>query len=512
MNVINMHDSKTRWWVLGVLALSVLTIGLDTTVLNLALPVLASDLEATTSQLQWFANAYNLVLAAMLLPAGMLGDRYSRKKLLMLSLVMFGAASVACAYSPSSEALIISRAILGLGAALLMPLSLSLIPFLFSEGERPKAMNLWVMASALGLPLGPIIGGWLLEHYDWGTIFLINVPIILIALAALAVLLPESTAEKQKLKVDWRGIVTSSLGLTAITYGVTRSGDEGWGDGLTLTSVIVGVLLLGGFIWFSRRTKHPLVDLQLFSRAGFTWGAGMATLVNFSLFGILFGLPLYLQVVQGVDAQIAGLRLLPLIGGVVVGSRLSGLLSARAGDKFTIALGFLIVAAGFGLGGLTEVATGYGYTALWVVFVGVGLSFVLPISMNAALGALPEERAGVGSAVIMAMRQIGGTIGVALLGSLLNSIYSRHVDVSSLPEETAEAVRHNVTSGAIAAGEMHSSSLLESVHGAFVSGLDVMLLVCGGIAVVGIALTVLFWPRKVEVAKASGVEQKQLFQ
>ncbi|GMK42593.1 MFS transporter [Paenibacillus sp. CCS19] len=506
-----MHNSKTRWWVLGVMALSVLTIGLDTTVLNLALPVLASDLNAATSELQWFANAYNLVLAAMLLPAGMLGDRYSRKKLLLLSLVMFGAASVACAYASSSEALIISRAILGLGAALLMPLSLSLVPFLFSEGERPKAMTLWVTASALGLPLGPIIGGWLLEHYNWGTIFLINVPIIVVALIALVVLLPESTVEKQKQRIDWLGIITSSLGLTAITYGVTRSGDEGWNDGITLASVIAGILLLGLFVWHQRRTAYPLVEMQLFRQGGFTWGAGMATLVNFALFGILFGLPIYLQVVQGVDAQAAGLRILPLIGGVVVGSRLSGRLSARAGDKVAIALGFLIVAAGFAMGGLTEVSTSYGYTAIWVVCVGVGLSFVLPVAMNAALGALPEDRAGVGSAVIMAMRQIGGTIGVAFLGSLLNSVYSRNVDVSNLPEATAEAVRNNVSAGAIAAGELKSASLLNSVHGAFVDGLDMMLFVCGGIAIVGIALTVLFWPRKVEVVKGSGVEEQQLF-
>ncbi|PWV99756.1 EmrB/QacA subfamily drug resistance transporter [Paenibacillus cellulosilyticus] len=507
LKVLNLHNSKTRWWVLAVLALSVLTIGLDTTVLNLALPVLATDLDATTSQLQWFANAYNLVLAAMLLPAGMLGDRYSRKKLLLLSLVMFGAASVACAYSSTSEALIISRAILGLGAALLMPLSLSLIPFLFAEQERPKAMTLWVTASALGLPLGPILGGWLLEHYNWGTIFLINVPIIIVALAALMALLPESTAEKRKQRIDWSGIVASSLGLTAITYGVTRSGDEGWNDGITLVSVIVGVLLLGVFIWLGRRSAHPLVDMKLFGRAGFTWGASLATLVNFSLFGILFGLPLYLQVVQGFDAQAAGLRILPLIGGVVVGSRLSGLLSARAGEKLTIALGFLIVTTGFGLAGLTEVSTGYGYTAAWLVCVGVGLSFVLPVAMNAAIGALPEDRAGVGSAVIMAMRQIGGTIGVAFLGALLNSIYSRNVDVSALPDATAEAVHHNVSSGVIAASELNDASLLKSVHEAFVSGLDVMMFVCGGIAIVGVALTVLFWPRKVEVVKGNGLEQ-----
>lgn len=504
MNTI--QSSPKRWWVLGALAISLLTVGLDMTVLNLALPVLAADLRATTSQLQWFANAYNLVLAAMLLPAGMLGDRYGRKKLFVLALILFGAASVACAYSNSSETLIASRALLGLGAALLMPISLSLLPLLFCEEERPKAMTLWVTASALGMPLGPILGGWLLDHYRWGSIFLINVPIIIIALFAVSFLLPESKSPERQ-RVDMTGILTSSLGLVAITYGVTRSGDEGWGDPVTLVAVIAGALLLCAFVLRQCRTLHPLVDLSLFRMARFAWGASLATIVNFALFGVLFGLPLYLQAVHGADAQTTGLRILPLIGGLIVGARLSGRLVDKAGDKIIVAIGFLFMAIGLGLGGVTEVTTSYGYTALWLSLVGIGLGFALPAAMDAALGVLPAERSGVGSAVIMAMRQVGGTIGVAFLGSLLNAVYSRHLNVSGLSDQIAGALRDNVSSGVAVARQMNSTPMLESVRSAFVSGLDVMLAVCGAIAVLGIALTLLYLPRRTGARATRGLEK-----
>ncbi|MFK7694542.1 DHA2 family efflux MFS transporter permease subunit [Paenibacillus sp. HJGM_3] len=497
----SIQSSPRRWWVLGALAISLLTIGLDMTVLNLALPVLATDLHATTSELQWFANAYNLVLAAALLPAGMLGDRYGRKKLLLIALILFGAASAACAYATSSGALIAFRAILGLGAALLMPISLSLVPVLFSDEERPKAMRLWVTASALGMPLGPILGGWLLDHYRWGSIFLINLPIILIGILAVGFFLPESR-NTERGRVHVSGIITSSLGLVAITYGVTRSGEAGWGDILTLASVIAGGLLLVMFVRSARRSRHPLVDLSLFREARFTWGATLATLVNFALFGVLFGLPLYLQAVQGVDAQSTGLRILPLIGGLIVGARLSGMLAAKTGDKLLVAIGFLIMAVGLGLGGLTGLETNYGYTALWVSLVGVGLGFALPAAMDAALGVLPFERSSVGSAVIMTMRQIGGTIGVAFLGALLNAVYGRNLDVDDLPGPTAAAVRDSVSSGVAFARQLDSAALLDSVRSAFVNGLDVMLAVCGAIAVLGFALTLVFWPKRAPVRTA----------
>ncbi|WP_223068631.1 DHA2 family efflux MFS transporter permease subunit [Paenibacillus caui] len=494
MNDAQIQSSPKRWWILGALAISLFTVGLDMTVLNLALPALASDLHATTSQLQWFANAYNLVLAAALLPAGMLGDRLGRKKLLLMALLLFGGASLVCAYAETSEILIAARAALGLGAAFLMPLSMSLLPILFSGEERPKAIRVWVTATAVGMPLGPILGGWLLKHYWWGSVFLINVPIIIIALIAMIWLLPE-TRSAEKAPADLPGILTSSLGLTAITYGVTEAGEKGWGDAVTLSWIIAGLLLLAIFVFWQRNARHPLVNLSLFREARFTWGSILATLVNFSLFGVLFGLPLFFQAVNGVDAQATGLRILPMIGGLMVGAQLSGKLIKLTGDKMIIVLGFLLMAAGLFLGGFTEASGSYGYAAVWIAIIGTGLGFALPSAMDAALGVLAVERNGVGSALIMALRQVGGTIGVALLGSLLNSVYHRQLDVGGLPPQAAEAVRDNVATGVQVARQMNNAPLLESVRSAFTNGLDVMLWACAGIAAFGVIATLLFLPR-----------------
>jgi DHA2 family multidrug resistance protein-like MFS transporter len=500
------QSSPKRWWVLAVMAFSLLTVGLDMTVLNLALPTLATDLHATTSQLQWFANAYNLVLAAALLPAGMLGDRFGRKKMLLIALLLFGVASVGCAYAHSTEALIAWRAVLGLGAALLMPLSMSLLPVIFSEEERPRAMRIWVTASALGMPLGPILGGWMLKTFWWGSIFLINVPIIIISLVAVALLISESRSS-EKHPIDGFGILTSSLGLVTVTYGVTKTGDTGWGDSGTLATIFAGLLLLGVFVWWQRRSRSPLVDLGLFREARFTWGATLATLVNFAFFGFLFGLPLFFQAVNGLDAQATGFRILPLIGGLLIGSQVSGKIVKKLGDKAIVAIGFLFMAIGLCLGGFTEVTTGYGFAAIWIVFLGIGFGFALPAAMDAALGVLSAERSGVGSALIMTLRQVGGTIGVAFLGSLLNAQYHKHLNVSGLTDQAAAAVQDNVSSGVAVAHQMNSTSLLASVQNAFVSGLDVMLWVCCGIAVVGVILSLIFLPKRGQVVVATGLEQ-----
>jgi DHA2 family multidrug resistance protein-like MFS transporter len=502
----SIQNSSKRWWVLGALAFSLLTVGLDMTVLNLALPTLATDLHATNSQLQWFANAYNLVLAAALLPAGMLGDRYGRKKMLLIALLLFGGASIGCAYANSTEALIASRAILGLGAAFLMPLSMSLLPVLFSTKDRPKAMRIWVTASALGLPLGPILGGWLLKTYWWGSIFLINVPIIIIALLAVFLLLSESRSSESH-RNDYFGILTSSLGLATLTYGVTQTGEKGWGDSFTLTMILAGLLLLGIFIWWQRRSHHPLINLSLFREARFTWGAILATLVSFALFGFLFGMPLFFQAVNGLDAQATGLRILPLIGGLIVGAQLSGKLVHKMGDKAIAAIGFLLLAVGLCLGGFTDVTTNYGFAVIWITLIGLGFGFALPAAMDAALGVLSAERSGVGSALIMTLRQVGGTIGVAFLGSMLNSEYHRHLNLSGLSAEAAAAVRDNVSSGVAVAHQLNSTQLLESVSSAFVNSLDLMLWVCCGVAVLGILLALIFLPKHGQVSATNRLEQ-----
>lgn len=488
-------SSRSKWWVLFALTFGLLAVGLDMTVLNVALPTLAMDMQASTSQLQWILDSYNLVLAAMLLPAGMLGDRFGRKKLLLLALVLFGAASAACAYSGTPAMMIGMRSLLGLGAAFLIPLSMSVLPVMFSGEERTKAMIIWASANMLGIPLGPILGGWLLKHYSWGSVFLLNLPLIAIALIAVTLLMPESrSAERPRLDIP--GVIASSLGLTGITYGVIRAGEHGWGNPGTLGSLIAGTLILTAFILWQRRTKHPLIDLSLFRSSSFTWGTILATTVSFAMFGLLFVMPQYFQAVNGADALGTGLRLLPMIGGLIVGAKAAQALIPRFGAKYTAAAGFALMTAGLLVGTATGLDTSYGFAAFWISVSGLGLGFVLPTAMDSALGELSAERSGVGSALIMAMRQVGGAVGVALLGAALNSTYRANLALGGLGSQTADTIKQSVSAGAAAARQAGSDALLAEVRSAFVQGMDTMLWICGGIAAVSFLLALLFFPRK----------------
>ncbi|AHV96811.1 MFS transporter [Paenibacillus sabinae] len=488
-------SSRSKWWVLFALTFGLLAVGLDMTVLNVALPTLAMDMQASTSQLQWILDSYNLVLAAMLLPAGMLGDRFGRKKLLLLALVLFGAASAACAYSGTPAMMIGMRSLLGLGAAFLIPLSMSVLPVMFSGEERTKAMIIWASANMLGIPLGPILGGWLLNHYSWGSVFLLNLPLIAIALIAVTLLMPESrSAERPRLDIP--GVLASSLGLTGITYGVIRAGEHGWGNTGTLGSLIAGTLILTAFILWQRRTKHPLIDLSLFRSSSFTWGTILATTVSFAMFGLLFVMPQYFQAVNGADALGTGLRLLPMIGGLIVGAKAAQALIPRFGAKYTAAAGFALMTAGLLVGTATGLDTSYGFAAFWISVSGLGLGFVLPTAMDSALGELSAERSGVGSALIMAMRQVGGAVGVALLGAALNSTYRANLALGGLGSQTADTIKQSVSAGAAAARQAGSDALLAEVRSAFVQGMDTMLWICGGIAAVSFLLALLFLPRK----------------
>ncbi|AIQ63476.1 multidrug MFS transporter [Paenibacillus stellifer] len=486
---------KSKWWVLFSLTFGLLAVGLDMTILNVALPTLATDLQAPTSRLQWILDSYNLVLAAMLLPAGMLGDRFGRKTFLMLALLLFGGASAGCAYAASTGMLIFMRSLLGLGAAFLIPLSVSVLPVLFEGPERTKAMMVWASANMLGIPLGPILGGWLLNHYNWGAVFLINLPLIVIALIAVGLLMPESRSEL-RLKLDVAGVASSSIGLAAVTFGVIRAGEHGLGDALTLTTLLAGLIILIFFVLWERRTEHPLIDLSLFHSRGFTWGTILATCVSFALFGLLFVMPQYFQAVNGADALGTGLRLLPMIGGMLVGAKNSDLLLKKLNSRTIVALGFTVMAAALLLGTATDTGSTYGYAALWITLAGLGLGFALPISMDLAIGALSAERSGVGSALVMALRQVGGAVGVALLGSALNSAYRSGLRLDGLPVEAASAVRQSASAGAAVAGRLNLPDLLGMVRSAFVQGMQHMLWICAGIAAAGILLALVFLPRQ----------------
>lgn len=498
-----------RWWAVVALALALLAFGIDGTVLNLALPTLATDLHASTADLQWFVDAYSLVIAAVLLPAGMLGDRFGRKKFLLGALVVFGIASLLCAYSTGAGQLIAARVLLGLGAGFMFPLALSALPVLFSGEERTRAVSALTASTVLAYPIGPTLGGWLLTKFWWGSVFLINVPIVLIAGIAVLFLLPESRASVKR-GFDVLGIALSSVALVGLTYGVIEAGEKGWGSGLALGPLLTGVALLIAFVlWeqsLARRGGDPLVELSLFRSGSFTWGTILGTLAIFAMFGLLFSVPQFFQAVEGRSALGAGVRLLPLILGLVVGSAFAEPMGKRTGAKTPVTFGFLLMVAGLILGARTTVTSGDGYIETWVGMIGIGLGFTMPTTMDAALGELSTESSGAGAAVIQAVRQVGGTFGVAVLGAALSSAYRSHLVLTNLPAQAADAVRKSASGGVAVAQRFGSTPLLNEVRSAFVHGTSVMLWVCGGIAAVAAVLTVLFLPNRGTLAADASPE------
>ncbi len=489
---------KSRWLALAALSVAMLTIGLDTTVLVVALPTMAVDLNANTAALQWFTTAYTLALAGFMLPAGALGDRYGRKRFLLGALALFGAASLWCALATSSGQLIAARAVLGIASAAMMPLSMSVLPAMFPrQEERQRALTVWVTSTAIGLPLGPIVGGWLLQHYWWGSVFLINLPLVIIGLIAVASLVPESRSDN-RFRIDLLGVVLSAGGMLALTYGFIRFGERDWGDGIAWASVAAGVVVLGAFVLWQRRIRHPLVDLDLFAAHGFRWGTGYSILVQFAMFGMFFTVPQYFQAVLGADSLGSGLRLLPLIGGLVVGTRVADKLLSRVGLRVVLTTGFTVLAAGLALGALTSADSGYGYTAAWITVLGAGMGFVMPAAMGMAMGELTPERSGSGSALIQALRQAGGTIGVAVLGTVLANQYRSELGVYD-----REPVSDGVSAGVAVAHAKGDAHMLEQVQSAFVGGMSVMLWVCAGICVVAGVLAVFFTPGRMPDAPAA---------
>jgi MFS family permease len=415
-----------RWWAVGALVLAVLAVGFDVTILSLALPALATGLHASTSELQWFVAAYTLVFAAAMIPGGMLGDRFGRKKMLLIALVIFGGSSLATAYAPSAGAFIAARAVLGLGGAVILPMVLGVVPTLFSPNERRRAIAIVMAATMLGYPAGPIIGGWLLGHFWWGAVFLMNVPMVILALVATVAWLPESRGARPR-RLDAVGVLTSSAGLVALTYGVIQAGQYGWGDITAVGPLAGGVVLVGFFAVWERRVADRF--------------------------------------------------------------------ATRAGARIVVGLGFVLLAAGMLAGATTSVSSGYGLAAAWTIVAGLGLGFVMPVAMDAAIGTLREDAGGVGSALIQAVRMVGGSFGAAILGSALNSGYRGHLDLAGLPPAAAHAVREGVYGGLEVARRAGSATLAGNVRAAFVHGMDVLLVVSAGLAVLG-ALLAVFLPRQ----------------
>ncbi|MGY4744108.1 MFS transporter [Streptomyces sp. ATMOS53] len=496
-----MNDTNTseagrdprRWWALGALVASMLTLGFDTTILNVALPTMARDLGATTGQQQWMADAYVVVFAALMLPAGLLGDRFGRRRMLINGLGIFLAGSLVGTLAGDVDAVIAARAVMGVGAALVTPLALSVLPSLFSPEERTKAVGIISSASALGLPLGPIIGGWLLNHFWWGSVFLVNVPMAAIGIAACVFLLPE-TRDPASPKVDAVSTALTATGLGALIYAIIEAPTRGWGDPLVLAMIVAALVLITALVLRERRVERPMLDMTLLAHRGFLFNTSAATLVMFVLSGLLFVLPPYLQAVLGHDSLGTGVRLLPMMGGLLVASRTAGPVVARFGARASVSAGLVVLAFAALLGSRTTTDSGYGFTALWLSLTGLGFGFALIPAMNGALGALPRDRAGSGSGLLMTLRQVGGAIGIALLGSLLSGAFRDRLDVTGLPAQVADTAGNSVVAAHVIAEKANLADLAASANDAYVHGMDLVLLVCGIAALVSALLAAAFLP------------------
>ena len=503
-----------RWWALAGISLALVAVGLDATVLSLALPTLAGALGASESQLQWFVTAYTLALTAAMLPAGLIGDRYGRRAVMLGALVVFGGASLACAWAPSPLAFIVARVALGVAGAALVVMALSVITVLFDEAERPRAIGVWGAANFLALPIGPILGGWVLANAWWGWVFLLNVPVVVLGIVAVVALVPESRAARRP-TIDWPGVAGSSAGLTLLMYGVTEAGDHGWSDAAAIGPVLAGLGVLAMFVaWeavLARRGGQPLVDLGLFHSRAFTGGVALAGMGVFGLFGVLFVLPQYWQGVLGLDAQGAGFRLLPVIVGMVAGALPADRVAARMGPRPTVAIGLAALGVGLALGSTTMTASspagpGDLTVAAWTLIVGFGAGLGLSTAASAAMLELDAERSGVGSALVQAVVKLGPAFGATILGSVLSGSYQRLVPVAGLPADVAATVRSSVFAGLAVAHDAGSAALAEGVRTAFVTAMGDSLRVAALIAAVGVPLALVVLPRRSHDAPGEGAQ------
>jgi len=481
-----------KWWALGGLTLGVLAVGLDATVLSVALPTLAGSLRASATDLQWFVSAYTLGLAVGLLPGGAAGDRFGRKRLMLISLAVFGAGSLACAYAPNAAAFIAARTVLGVSAGFMLPLVLSVVAVMFTDEERPKAVGVWAAANFLALPIGPILGGWLLSSYWWGWVFLMNLPVVAIGMVAVAVLVPESRAAERP-GLDPAGIVAGQYGWTSVT---------------AMTAMAAGVVILVAFVAWERKLARrpggqPLVDLTLFKSARFTWGTILQAFGVFAMFGLLFAAPQFFQAILGVSAMGSGLRLLPLMAGLALGAILADRVATRLTSKLTAALGFTLLTAGLALGATMTVTSGDAFIATWTAIAGVGFGLALATAASSALVDLPKASAGVGSAVMQAVQKAGAPLSAAILGSVLASAYHSGLSLAGLPPRAADAVSSSVFAGLAVARQLGSAQLLDSVRAAFTHGIDAMLWASAGLAVAGIAVALAFLPWRATAAPES---------
>ena len=441
-----------RWTALAVMMLCLVVISLDNTILNVALRTIQQDLHASGADMQWAVNSYTLAFAALMFTFGLLGDRFGRRRVLLGGLALFAVGSALSAWTSSPEQLITTRTIMGVGAATIMPTTLSIITTIFPASERPRAIGLWSAAIGVGIAIGPVAGGYLLEHWWWGSVFLVNVPFVAAGLAAIVLVVPESR-DPSPGRIDAGGVLLSTAGIVAVIYGIIRAGDTAsWLAGDVLGPIVAGVALLAAFVAVERRSDHPALDVRLFTNRPFSAASGSVALVFFALMGLAFVLSYYLQVVREASPLRAGLLLLPAAIGIAAGAATAPALTRRAGARTVVPGGMLLSAAGFAASLVIGRTTPTWYYETCILAVGLGVGTALAPSTEVVMAQLPADRPGAGAAVNGTLRLVGAALGVAVLGALLSGTYRGRMAgaVGVLPAGSRDAAAGSIGATATA--------------------------------------------------------------
>jgi EmrB/QacA subfamily drug resistance transporter len=498
------HVEERRWLTLVVLCFSLLVIIVDNSILNVALPTLAGaksagGLGATDSDLQWIVDSYVLVFAGLLLTAGALGDRFGRYKALTFGLAVFGAGSALAAMATSPTTLIAYRAVMGIGGAFIMPATLSIITNVFRDPkERGRAIGVWAGVSALGLAVGPVTGGFLLGHFWWGSVLLVNVPIVIGALVFGFMLIPDSR-DPSAPGIDVPGAVLSISGLAILLWGLIEGPEKGWTSGLVLGAFAIGVGLLLGFLAWERHTDEPMLDVDFFKRPRFSAASGAITFTFMALMGTIFILTQYLQSVHGFSPLKAGAVLIPMSCVMMVLAPTSARIVERVGTKLVLGVGLVIVSTALFSMSLFSADTGLGWIIAATMLMASGMANVMAPATESIMGSLPREKAGVGSAVNDTTRQVGGAIGVALIGSLLASRYGSGVE-SGLADAGLEpgllgrisnSIQEGVRIGGTTDGDL-GGRIIGVAQDSFMNGMHLGMRVAAGITLIA-AVGVFLW-------------------
>ena len=502
--------------ILVALLLAAFLVNLDTTLVNVALPAMVRQLHATTTQLQWVVDAYNLVFAALLLTFGSLSDRFGRKGMMLTGLAVTGTASLIGGFTTSPAQLIAARSVMGLGAAMTFPATLSLISNVFTERrERARAIGLWGAIGGAAIAMGPIVGGWLLEHFSWASIFIAMAPVAAVAVALAALAVPVSR-DQRAADPDLPGLVLSSATMALLVFTIIEAPTYGWTAARSLAGFAGSAVLLAGFIARERSTAHPMLDVQLFRNMRFSAASGAVTVSFFTLFGFIFLMTQYFQFVRGYGPLSTGVRLLPVAVSVAAGSVAGTQLAVRVGTKLIVTAGLVAMAGFYGWVAATTSATlSYGVIAVQMVLYGLGLGLTSAPATESIMGAISRRKAGVGSAVNDSTRLIGGTLGVAVIGSVYISVYGSRLTATMpahVPGPIASIAHQSVGAAYAAANQIAlghpvlGQALQHASTNAFLRGLTVSCLLAGGVAAAGALLAAVFLPAQPAKATADEAE------